>query len=274
MEVPQASFPASANAADAQFESLPLSEEEARTQPAQIIPAPGRPSPAAEPRRPVPGLPEEYYLVLQANPTPTDLIARLQVLGSSRSASSLGLFVVLFFGLMLIFLAMGEALRVALPDAGALLDIAMALTLIAMLVFPVVFAAMLGISLAQAIRQPKQQSHPDLERQWLLKRGGQTVGRLRLLPEALRLRLLWVSLQANHRGQGIGTAFVRAVLQAEAMPCRVKLSGNSDTAPLRFFQVCGFERSPELNPMNKRRASWRGSPPSLWMSCEPNGVEP
>lgn len=219
-------------------------------------------------RQGIPGLTDDYHIVLQAAPTPMEKVARLKVLGDRRSAASLGLFVVLFFGLTLTILAIGEALRLALPGAGALLDMAMTLTLIVMLLSPIVLAALLGISLGQAIRQPQHRRNPDLERRWLLQRGDQTVGQLRLLPEALRLRLLWVNLQANHRGQGIGSGFVRAVLQTESMSCRVKLSGSSGSAPIKFFQRCGFQLPTTTDPKPAKRSPW-SKQPSLWMTYDP-----
>ncbi len=220
-------------------------------------------------RQSVPGLPEDYHLVLQQAPSPMEKIARLQVLGDRRSAASLGLFVVLFFGLTLTILAIGEALRLALPSAKALLDLVILLTLIIMLVSPIVLAAMLGVSLGQAIRQPRHRTNPDLERRWLLKRGSQTVGQLRLLPEALRLRLIWVNLQANQRGQGIGSAFVRAVLQAENQTCRVKLSDNKDSAPIKFFQSCGFQLARADHPKPAKRGLW-SKQSDFWMTYVPN----
>ncbi len=223
---------------------------------------------ATAPRHTIPGLPEDYHLVLQQAATPMDQMARLKVLGDRRSAASLGLFVVLFFGLTLTILAIGEALRIALPAAAGLVDMAMTLTLITMLVSPIVLAGLLGISLGQAIRQPRQRTNLNLERRWLLQRGNQTVGQLRLLPEALRLRLLWVNLQANHRGQGIGSAFVRAVLQAEGLTCRVKLSGNRESAPIKFFQHCGFQLPTDQNPTPEKRSPWQRSR-NLWMTYAP-----
>ena len=223
---------------------------------------------ATAPRQTIPGLPQDYHIVLQAAPSSMDKVARLKVLGDRRSAASLGLFVVLFFGLTLTILAMGEALRIALPNVGALLDLVMALTLIIMLISPIVLAAMLGVSLGQAIRQPRHRPNPDLERRWLLKRGNQTVGQLRLLPEALRLRLIWVHIQANHRDQGIGSAFVKAVLQAENSACRVKLSNNKDSAPIKFFQSCGFQLPIEGNQRPQKRGPW-SKKVDLWMTYAP-----
>lgn len=221
------------------------------------------------PRQTVPGLPEDYHIVLQAAPSPMEKVARLKVLGDRRSAASLGLFVVLFFGVTLTILAIGEAIRIALPAAGALLDIAMGLTLIVMLISPVVLAALLGVSLGQAIRQPRQRTNPDLERRWLLQRGNQTVGQLRLLPEALRLRLIWVNIQANHRGQGFGSAFVRAVLQAEGLPCRVKLSEDSNSGPIKFFQSCGFQLPATAAHQKPEKRSLLGKRNSIWMTYAP-----
>lgn len=227
---------------------------------------------ATAPRQTVPGLPKDYHIVLQAAPNPMEKVARLKVLGDRRSTASLGLFVVLFFSLTLTLLAVGEALRMALPDAKALLDMAMALTLIVTLISPIALAAMLGISLGQAIRQPRHRTNPDLERRWLLQRGNQTVGQLRLLPEALRLRLIWVNLQANHRGQGIGSAFVRAVLQAEDLPCRVKVPGDNRSASVKFFQTCGFQLPPKAPQKPDRSFPW-SKQPSQWMSYDSEGSE-
>lgn len=218
----------------------------------------------------VPGLPQEYQITLQVTPDLMDKIARLKVLGDRRSAASLGLFVVLFFGVMLTLLAMGEIFRLILPGASALLDLAMGVTLILIFLSPVVLAAMLGISLGQAIRQPRRRINPDSERVWLLQRGNQTVGKLRLLPEATRLQLLWVRLQPNHRGQGIGAAFVQAVLQAEGLPCRVKLTGEQAVSHRDFFQNCDFQfsdSSQALKELNQPHA-WRKSK-KMWMTYEP-----
>ncbi len=264
MEVSNTEFPSSSETLEA---TAPTSPGDLPNPVIQENLSQAAPSQATHPS--IPGLPQDYRLVLQASTSPMDQVARLKILGDRRSTASLGLFVVLFFGLTLTILAVGEALRIALPAATAFLDMVMALTLILMLISPVALAAMLGISLGQAIRQPRQRTNPDLERRWLLQRGNQTVGQLRLLPEALRLRLLWVNLQANYRGQGIGSAFVRAVLEAESQPCRVKLSGDRDSAQCQFFQNCGFQLPPEAKQNPERSMPW-SKPNNLWMNYVPH----
>ncbi len=230
-----------------------------------------RVSPQAGQFYPIPGLPEDYRCGLQPNLDPMAKMAGLKVLGDRRSTASLGLFVVIFFSLTLTLLAVGEALRMVLPAASPLLEMVMTLTLLLLLVAPVALAAMLGISLGQAIRQPKRRTNPDLEKVWLLQRGNNTVGKLRILPEGLRLRLLWVRLEPKYRGQGIGQAFVSAVLRAEGQPCRVKVNNDSSEASTTFFQSCGFQLLP--NPKEQstppKRRSLLGKSNPIWLLYDP-----
>lgn len=219
----------------------------------------------------IPGLPAEYCCSLQPSLDPMAKVAGLKVLGDRRSTASLGLFVVIFFGLTLTLLAVGEALQLTLPAASPLLDMVMTLTLLLLLVAPVALAAMLGISLGQAIRQPKQRINPDLEKVWLLQRGQTTVGKLRIMPEGLRQRLLWVRLEPKYRGQGIGQAFVSAVLSAEGQPCRVKVDNDGNETGKNFFQGCGFQLPPgqaEPESSSKRRSPWGKSNP-IWLVYTP-----
>jgi ribosomal protein S18 acetylase RimI-like enzyme len=77
--------------------------------------------------------------------------------------------------------------------------------------------------------------------------GGEPVGRLYLARTEQELLILDVSLLPEHRGRGIGTALLRAVLdEAAAAGKRVRLHVERSNRALRLYRRLGFREVADL----------------------------
>jgi len=83
--------------------------------------------------------------------------------------------------------------------------------------------------------------HYPRARWWLLEAGGQPIGRLYVEQTTQEIRLMDVSLLAAHRGRGIGTALMRALLaHADRAQLPVTLHVEPFNPALRLYDRLGF----------------------------------
>lgn len=86
-----------------------------------------------------------------------------------------------------------------------------------------------------------QEHFPDGEF-WLVERAGQAIGRLYLFWGETALQIIDISLLADYRGAGLGSALLGELLtQAEARGLAVGLHVEGHNPALRLYQRLGFE---------------------------------